>query len=125
MDIRSDNVKIFIQKWLDNEGSFPALGGIAEYSFYVERCYPIEEDRRAYFSSICDKKEPSIGYHLTSLLHEIGLLQAIWTTNFDDLCSHAMIQNRQTVIDIALDTVDRIVRPLNREELLLIKLHGD
>jgi len=125
IDFKSDNVKAFIQKWLDSEGSFPALGHDNEYSFYIEKCYPIEDDRRSYFKSICEKKDPSIGYHLIALLHEIGLIQSIWTTNFDDLSSHAVVANRGTVVDITLDTVDRIVRPFSKSELLLIKLHGD
>jgi hypothetical protein len=125
VDFKSDNVKSFIQKWLDSEGSYPPLDHPHEYSYYVEKCYPIEEDRRAFFKSICEKKDPSIGYHLLALLHEIGLVQAIWTTNFDDLSAQAIMLNRGTLVDITLDSVDRIIRPLDKSEILQIKLHGD
>jgi NAD-dependent SIR2 family protein deacetylase len=125
VDFKSDNVRKFIQKWLDNEGSYPQLNDDSEYSTYIEKCYPIEDDRRSYFKNVCEKKEPSIGYHLLALLHELGLVHTVWTTNFDDLCSHALTANKSTVIDIALDTVDRVHRPYSSSELLLVKLHGD
>lgn len=125
LDFKSDNVKTFIQKWLDNEGIYPSLDHPDEYTVYIEKCYPIEDDRRSYFKSICEKKEPSIGYHLLALLHEIGLIQSTWTTNFDDLGNNAITVNNGTCIDITLDSVDRIFRPFSKSELLSIKLHGD
>lgn len=125
LDYKSENVKQFIQKWLNSEGSYPSLDNSEEYSTYIEKCYPIEDDRRAFFKSICEGKDPSIGYHLLALLHEVGLVQSIWTTNFDDLSSNALITNKSIVIDISLDSADRIIRPLSKSELLLIKFHGD
>ena len=38
-----------IQEWLDAQGSFPPAGSPEEYGFYIQRCFPIAEDRRAYF----------------------------------------------------------------------------
>lgn len=120
-----EQVKDLIQKWLDNEGSYLPNNHSDEYSFYAEKCYPIEDDRRKYFQRICEKKEPSVGYKLLSLLFEAKILQSVWTTNFDDLCNKAVIKSNNTVIDISLGSVDRIFRPSNHSELLLIKLHGD
>lgn len=125
LDDRSEQVRQTIQSWLDSESGYPSLNSLEEYSFYIERCYPIEDDRRKYFNKICQKKEPSIGYNLIALLHEAGMVKSVWTTNFDDLCRDAAIKTNNTVIDINLDSVDRIIRPLSNEELLLIKLHGD
>ena len=45
-NIKSDSVKAKIQEWLDRQQSYPALNSPEEYSFYAERAYPIEEDRR-------------------------------------------------------------------------------
>jgi hypothetical protein len=125
LDIKSDQVCAQIQQWLNSEGIFPAEGSNEEYSFFVEACYPIEADRRRFFQRICEKKLPSIGYKLLCLLHEMGIVQSVWTTNFDDLGIHAAIQTQVVPIDITLDTVDRIIRPQNTSELLFIKLHGD
>lgn len=125
LDIKSDQVKAQIQKWLDSEGSYPAINSEEEYSFYIEECYPIEDDRRKFFQRICEKKQPSIGYKLLCLLHEMGLIQSVWTTNFDDLCLNAVRAANLLPIDITLDTVDRLIRVQNTAELLYIKLHGD
>jgi NAD-dependent SIR2 family protein deacetylase len=125
LDDRSEQVRASIQKWLDSEGIYPSLGSSDEYSAYVGKCYPIEDDRRKYFQRLCEKKEPSVGYKLLSLLHQAGLLRSVWTTNFDDLVRDAAIRTGSNVIDIGLDSVDRIIRPMNNTELLLIKLHGD
>lgn len=124
-DDRSEQVRATIQKWLNSEGIYPPVDHPDEYPTYVEKCYPIEDDRRKYFQRLCEKKEPSIGYKLLCLLAEAGIIKSVWTTNFDDLTRDAGIKTGNTVIDISLDSVERIFRPLSNTELLLIKLHGD
>jgi hypothetical protein len=125
LDHKSDQARNIIQRWLDKEGSYPPLNDDCEYSHYVEQCYPIDGDRSKFFKSICEGKEPSRGYKMIVLLHKMGLVHSVWTTNFDDLCHQAAIIQRCQPIDIALDTVERIVRPHNSSELPIIKLHGD
>lgn len=125
LDYKSDNVRNYIQNWLDSEGGYPEKDNASEYSYYVKQCYPIPDDVRKYFQRICEKKTPSVGYMLACMLHEAGLVQSIWTTNFDDLVRNAAITTGNTVIDVSLDSVDRIFRADNRNELLLVKLHGD
>ena len=125
LDDKSEQVRRAIQNWLDNEGIYPSADSADEYSFYIEKCYPIEDDRRKYFQRLCEKKEPSVGYKLLCLLNELGTVRSVWTTNFDDLCRDAAIKTSNTIIDITLDSVDRIIRPINTSEMLLIKLHGD
>lgn len=125
LDDKSEQVRQAVQTWLDNEGIYPDAGSIEEYSFYIEKCFPIEDDRRKYFQRLCERKEPSVGYKLLCLLSELGTVKSIWTTNFDDLCRDAAIKTGNTIIDVTLDSVERIIRPINTSELLLIKLHGD
>jgi NAD-dependent SIR2 family protein deacetylase len=78
-----DNVRIAIQKWLDSQRIYPDNGSEDEYSFYAEKAYPIEDDRRKYFQHLVADKNPSLGYHLISMLSEIGWIKSVWTTNFD------------------------------------------
>lgn len=125
LDDRSEQVRATIQKWLDSEAVYPQAGHPDEYSTYIQKCYPIEADRRKYFQRLCEKKEPSVGYKLLCLLAEAGIVKSVWTTNFDDLARDAGIKTGNTIIDISLDSVERIFRPMNNSELLLIKLHGD
>lgn len=120
-----EQVREILQKWLDSEGSYLPLGHEDEYSFYIEKCYRIEDDRRKYFQRICKKKEPSIGYKLLCLLAEQAIIQSVWTTNFDNLTLKAANIMNITAIDVTLDCIDRIIRPQNSSELLHIGLHGD
>lgn len=122
---KEDAVRKSIQKWLDNQGEFPELDSAEEYSFYAEKAYPISDDRRKYFLSLIENKEPYIGYKLLCLLAENGIVKSVWTTNFDGMMVRAAYQNNLNPIEITLDNVDRIYRNQSTKELLTIALHGD
>lgn len=38
-----------IQQWLDAQGTYPREGADDEYGFYIRACFPIADDRRAFF----------------------------------------------------------------------------
>ena len=122
---KAEAVRKNIQKWLDDQGIYPILDSSEEYSFYAEKAYPISDDRRKYFFSLIENKEPYIGYQLLSLLARNGIVKSVWTTNFDGLVVRAAHQNKLTPIEINLDNVDRIYRNQSSKELLSISLHGD
>lgn len=122
---KDEAVRKSIQIWLDNQGVYPMLDASEEYSFYAERAYPIPDDRRKYFFSLIENKEPYVGYKLLCLLGEFGIVKAVWTTNFDGLIVRAAHQNNITPIEITLDNSDRILRNQSTKELLSIALHGD
>ncbi|MEX0780107.1 MAG: SIR2 family protein [Balneolales bacterium] len=114
-----------IQKWLDNQGEYPALDSEKEYSFYAEKAYPIAEDRRKYFLGLIENKEPYVGYKLLCELAKGGIVKSIWTTNFDGLIVRAAHQNNLIPIEVNLDNVERQKRTESSKELLTIALHGD
>jgi hypothetical protein len=114
-----------IQQWLDNEGCYPPANAAEEYGFYVERCYPIPQDRRQYFQTLSAAATPYVGYKLLALLAEAEIIKSVWTTNFDNLISKAALEAKVTPIEIGLDTADRVVRQPRLGELLYIALHGD
>ena len=115
-----------IQNWLNNQGTYPERESKEEYSFYAYKCYPIDEHRRQYFQKTCSGKKPSIGYKTIPLLARKGMLDSVWTTNLDDLVVTACVGNGIQPIEIALDSVQRLIsRSQNRSELPVIKLHGD
>jgi hypothetical protein len=124
-DIASQNIRDSIQKWIDTEGIYPALNSPEEYSFYIEKAYPISDDRRQFFQNIIHDKKPYIGYHLLCLLAEAEIIKSAWTTNFDGFVSKAAVSTSLTCIDIGLDSTDRLNRVSRRGELLTIALHGD
>jgi hypothetical protein len=78
-----------IQVWLDSQPRFPAADAPEEYSFYVEHCYPVADDRRAFFQRHVQAARPSGGYRLAARLAQAGLLRSVWTTNFDGLMARA------------------------------------
>lgn len=122
---KNESVRKSIQNWLDNQGNYPPLDSFEEYSFYAEKAYPIPDDRRKYFFSLIESKEPYIGYRLLCLLAEHQIVKSVWTTNFDGLIVRSAHQNNLTPIEITLDNSDRIYRNQSNKELLTIALHGD
>lgn len=124
-NIKSETVRDSIQRWLDSEGGYPLRNAANEYSFYANTAYPIPEDRRKYFQSLCEKKEPYVGYKALMLLAEAGIVKSVWSTNFDGLVVKAAHQANLTPIEIALDSSDRIYRNESKSELLSVALHGD
>ena len=124
-NIKSEAVRNSIQRWIDNQGIYPRIGSDEEYSYYAEKAYPIERDRERYFQNLVGTASPSLGYHLISLLAEIGFVKTIWTTNFDGLMEKCAHYYNLAPISITSDTSDRLYRPERSNELLTIALHGD
>ena len=115
-----------IQNWLDSQGRYPLKDSDEEYSFYANECFSIDEDRRKYFQKICSNAQPSIGYKILALLAKGGIIDTVWTTNFDDLVRDACVSQRFQSIDITLENTSRIInRAQNSKELPIVKLHGD
>ncbi len=125
-NFRDPKVQRTIQTWIDKQNSFISKDDPNEYSYYAKKCFPIDRNRRQYFQQICSNRNPSIGYKTIPLLVKQGMLDSVWTTNFDDLVMNSCIFGGVQGIDISLDSVDRInQRTQNSNELPIIKLHGD
>ena len=77
------SVQSRIQEWLDQRDIFPSAGSTNEYEFYIEHCYPIMENRRAYFQDRIRSAKPHVGYRLLSHLAQGDIVRSVWTTNFD------------------------------------------
>lgn len=119
------SVKKRIQKWLDDQGGFPPNGSPEEYSFYIEKCYPISQHRRQYFANKIRNAKPSIGYKLLCLLAEAGMIHSTWTTNFDGMVAKAAAEFNVVPIEIGHDCKERLFRQPRDGELLCVAMHGD
>ncbi|MEQ8624380.1 MAG: SIR2 family protein [Vicingaceae bacterium] len=125
-NFRNPKVQKTIQTWLDNQGNYVDNGSKNEYSFYAKKCFPIDKNRSQYFQKICSNTKPAVGYRTIPLLLKQGILDSVWTTNFDDLIKNSCVLGGVQELEISLDTVSRInQRTQNRTELPIIKLHGD
>lgn len=123
---KQDNVRRVIQSWIDAQNSFPTENSTEEYSFFVEKAYPIPEDRRKYFQGLIAGREPSLGYHLIAMLAQRNIIKSVWTTNFDGLMTKCAHQYTPLIpIEITAQTSDRIYRGDVAGELLCVALHGD
>lgn len=120
-----ESVRKQIQSWLDLQGDYPSLGDSNEYTFYVEKAYPIPSDRINYFKSLVTDKEPYIGYKLLCLLNKLGIIKSVWTTNFDGLVERAAHNMNITPISVNLDNYGQIFEQITNNELLYVALHGD
>ena len=123
---KQDNVRRVIQRWIDTQNSYPTENSLEEYSFFVEKAFPIPDDRRKYFQGLVTGKEPSLGYHLIAMLAQRNIVKSVWTTNFDGLmvkCAHRY--THLVPIEINAQTSDRIYRGDVDGELLCVALHGD
>src|ERR1035437_7978501 len=58
-------VRSKIQRWLDGQRVYPPNDSPEEYSAYIIECYPIADDRRAFFQDKVRQAVPHTGYRLT------------------------------------------------------------
>ena len=124
-NIKVDNVRIAIQNWLDSQKIYPSANSDEEYSFFAEKAYPIDDDRRKYFQHLTENKNPSLGYHLIAMLAEIGWIKSVWTTNFDGLTLKTAHQYDLIPVEVTLESQERIHRSEGDKELICVALHGD
>jgi hypothetical protein len=114
-----------IQQWLDAQKTYPPANAPDEYGIYAQRCYPIAADRQTYFRQLISGKQPHVGYLLLGLVAEAGMVDSVWTTNFDGLVSRAVVKaTRLAPIEIGLDSRNRLREP-RTGEIQVVALHGD
>ena len=77
---KSEGVRRVIQRWIDSQNIYPAENSAEEYSYFAEKAYPIADDRRKYFQHLVSNHDPSLGYHLISLLALENIIKSVWTT---------------------------------------------
>ena len=71
------DVRRRIQRWLDRQTGYPKEGTADEYGFYIQQCFPIEGDRRAYFEGLVRVATPHTGYKLLCHLAEAELVRSV------------------------------------------------
>lgn len=114
-----------IQRWLDEKGGYPTNASPEEYSYYIEKCFPITQHRRQFFANKIREAQPHVGYKLLCLMAEAEIIKFAWTTNFDGLVAKAAAGFNVTPVEVGIDCQHRAVRQLQRGELLCVSLHGD
>lgn len=82
----------------NNQGSWYDLN--KEYSSLFERRFDLQRQRRVFVEREVSGKSPSIGYVYLTALVELGYLNTIFTTNFDDLINEAfyLYSNQRPIV---------------------------
>lgn len=114
-----------LQRWLDQTGRYPGQGAPGEYGFFAEACYPLAEDRRVYFQTLIADAKPYVGYRAIALLAKAGVLDGLWTTNFDALAVGPLRDVGMAVIEVDTQTTERLKRQTREGEFIHVALHGD
>ncbi len=125
-EISLPSVQTRVDDWLKTNGIWPDFNE-DDYSFFIEKCLPILDDRRRFFQRLIQSAKPHIGYQLLALLADAGIVRSVWTTNFDGLTAKAMYvaAKMTTPIEIGIDCQHRLTRQPSRDELLCVSMHGD
>jgi hypothetical protein len=124
-ELSLDGVRRRIQRWLDKQQIYPKENAPDEYGFYIRQCFPISDDRRAYFAELIRQASAHIGYRLLCHLAEADLIRSIWSLNFDGLAARAAANFKLSPIEVGIDTQGRASRPPAKGELLCVSMHGD
>ncbi|MDE0682831.1 MAG: SIR2 family protein, partial [Candidatus Poribacteria bacterium] len=93
--------------------------------YYIQHCFPISDDRRAYFQEKIRRARPQLGYQLLCHLAQADLIRSVWTTNFDSLVARSAARFNLTPLEVGIDTQNRLHQQAGRGELLCVSLHGD
>jgi hypothetical protein len=124
-ELSLEGVRRKIQDWFDRQGSYPAEDSSEEYAFYIRECFPIPDDRRAFFQQKVREAVPHIGYRLLCHLAQADLVRSIWSTNFDGLAARAAASFKLTPVEVGIDSQGRVLRVPGAGDLLCVSLHGD
>jgi hypothetical protein len=124
-ELSLDGVRRRIQSWLDRQGTYPTEIAADEYSFYIEQCFPIADDRRAFFQEKIRGARPHIGYQMLCHLAEADIIRSVWSPNFDGLSARAAANYRLTAYEVGMDTQNRLGHQRRAGELLCVSMHGD
>lgn len=126
LNANTENAQREIQRWCDQQVDYPPLNDPSEYSFYVEKAYPFEVDRRAYFEGLFANKRPNIGYQLLIFLYKTQTVKSVWTTNFDNLTTIAATNQHVDAYPVTIENKEDIYNELIRTGgLIYVALHGD
>lgn len=121
----SDESKKLLQKYFDNEKSFPPRGSPEEYSIYFKEYLKTPEDRNKYIQNLVKDKEPKIGYQALGKLVIEGKFKNIWTTNFDELSENGIKKVKVSQTVNVYSSINTTISITDNQFPSVYKLHGD
>ena len=99
--------------------------GMREYSCLFEKSFDLPRQRRMFVEQEVSGKSPNLGYSYLIKLVEKGILNTIFTTNFDDLINEAFFQFSGTRPIVCAHDSSASSLSVTSQRPKIIKLHGD
>ena len=125
-DLESSYNQNIIQSYFNSLGGYPKLYDPIEYSFYFEKCYQNENDRKYFIQSVVNGVNPSIGHKCLGELIISKRINRVWTTNFDELIENGIkLVNNTISIEIFSPETTHLNNDLASQYPKILKLHGD
>lgn len=124
-DLESSVNKKTLQMYFDSTKLFPKYQDPGEYSFYFEKCYPKNIDRKFFIQNKLKNINPTIGHRCLAELFNAQKVSNIFTTNFDELVERGL--SMQSSVQYKLITPDNShqIEDVANEYPNVIKFHGD
>jgi hypothetical protein len=82
-DLSDNRLRSRLQPYFDDQGGYPVGRAPDEYSFYFERAYPDEQDRRRFIENVVRGATPTFGHLGLAALMAAHKVQIVWSSNFD------------------------------------------
>lgn len=128
-DLSNHLVRSRIQTHFDSHADTPKEDAPEEYSYFFDKAYPHENDRRRYIERAVSGASPSYGHIGLAALLKMGKVRVVWTTNFDRVIEDGTIRvfgNSSEMVVATIDTRTHASEAINESRWpLLVKLHGD
>jgi hypothetical protein len=122
-------LRVQIQSYFDSSTDCPLKDSPQEYSYYFERAFPSPTDRKEYLEALLSGMQLSYGHKALGLLMKKGLVNLVFTTNFDKAFENTASQvfgNMEDWYKTDLDTADNGLQLFQSSKMpLIVKLHGD
>jgi NAD-dependent SIR2 family protein deacetylase len=131
LDAADPDVRLRLDAHFLGRDGFPAPGDPEEYAAFFEAVHQDAASRQRKIEEVLRdaSPKPNLGHLVLASMWQLGLLHAVWTTNFDDVLEQAAAEvsgapRWLTVADLAEPS--KAERAFTDTSLpLLVKMHGD
>lgn len=128
-DLSNPLVRSRIQACFDSPHDAPKENATEEYSYFFDKAYPHESDRRRYIERAVTGASPSFGHIGLAALLKMKKVRIVWTTNFDRVVEDAVSRvfgNSSEMVVATIETRMHASEAISESRWpLLVKLHGD
>ncbi|MBW7942043.1 MAG: SIR2 family protein [Candidatus Kuenenia stuttgartiensis] len=128
-NLTDSGIRQQIQNYFDAQGLCPSFDSSEEYSYYFERAFASARDRSDYIAHQTSGMQLTYGHKVMGILMKKGLLNLIFTTNFDkafENVANSKFERLEEWYAADLSSGDNGLKFFQSgKRPLIVKLHGD